>query len=101
MKVVTTRERIDEVLDGLPESELEPLLEIIVSRTKPKSHDHEDHLESNGDGGPSGTGNGAGVKAKKRKRLSFSGIGAGDLPDASERVDELVGLAIDKRHPPS
>ena len=33
MPTVTTRERIDEVLDGLPESELEPLLEIIISLT--------------------------------------------------------------------
>jgi hypothetical protein len=39
MKVVTTRERIDEVLDGLPESELEPLLEIIVSRVNTSSED--------------------------------------------------------------
>lgn len=39
MKVVTTRERIDEVLDGLPESELEPLLEIIVSRVNKRSPD--------------------------------------------------------------
>jgi hypothetical protein len=32
MTLVTTRERIDEVLDALPESELAPLLEIIASR---------------------------------------------------------------------
>jgi hypothetical protein len=43
MKVVTTRERIDEVLDRLPESELEPLLEIIVSRVNNRSHDGEDY----------------------------------------------------------
>jgi hypothetical protein len=42
MKLVTTRERIDEVLDGLPESELEPLLEIIVSRVNNRSDDYGD-----------------------------------------------------------
>lgn len=36
---VRTRQRIDEVLDGLPESELEPLLEIILSRVHSRSHD--------------------------------------------------------------
>jgi hypothetical protein len=39
MKLVTTREQIDEMLDGLPESELEPLLEIIVSRVNTRSED--------------------------------------------------------------
>jgi hypothetical protein len=42
MEAVTTRERIDEMLDGLPESELEPLLEIIVSRVSNRSEDDGD-----------------------------------------------------------
>jgi hypothetical protein len=47
-----------------------------------------------------GSGNGAsGVKAKKRKRLSFSGIGASDASDVSERFEEYLGRAIDRRNP--
>jgi hypothetical protein len=49
----------------------------------------------------SGNSNGAEIKAKKVGRLSFFGIGEGGPPDASERVDEFVGLAIDSAHPSS
>jgi hypothetical protein len=45
------------------------------------------------------SGNGAVVKAKKLKRLSFSGIGASDASDVSERFEEYLGRAIDQRNP--
>jgi hypothetical protein len=48
-----------------------------------------------------GSGNGAVVKAKKRKRLSFSAIGASDASDVSERFEEYLGRAIDRRNPVS
>jgi len=43
MALVSTRERIDEVLDGLPESELGPLLEIIRSRVNRRSLDGDSY----------------------------------------------------------
>jgi hypothetical protein len=43
--------------------------------------------------------NGSVVKAKKRKRLSFSAIGASDASDVSERFEEYLGRAIDRRNP--
>ena len=45
------------------------------------------------------SGNGSVVKAKKRKRLSFSAIGASDASDVSERFEEYLGRAIDRRNP--
>jgi hypothetical protein len=82
---MTTKERLHKLIDRLPDS---PETE---RRLAAAEHDLE----------PGGAGNGAVVKAKKRRRLSFSGIGAGDPPYVSERVDEFVGLAIDRRHPRS
>jgi hypothetical protein len=67
--------------------------------------------DTGGAGGSSAAENGAAstVQAKRPKkkqpkkvgRLSFFAIGAGDPPDASRRVDEFVGRAIDRRHPAS
>jgi hypothetical protein len=82
---MTTKERLHELIDRLPDS---PETE---RRLAAAEHDLE----------PSGAGNGAVVKAKKAGRLSFSAIGAGDPPDASERVDEFVARAIDRAHPAS
>jgi hypothetical protein len=79
---MTIKERLHALVDELSELEANDALRILVARRK------------NGNAN-----NGAVSKTKKRRRLSFSGIGAGDPPDASERVDEFVGLAIDKRHP--
>jgi hypothetical protein len=78
---MATREQLHKEVDAVPDDQLEHA-QVVV-------------LESNGAGA------GAVVKAKKRRRLSFSGIGTGDPSDASERVDEFFGLAIDKRHPRS
>jgi hypothetical protein len=79
---MTTREKAQKLLDELPEDELEPIVEILASRGK---------------NGPASQ-----MRAKKSKkpgRLSFFAIGAGDQPDASNRVDELLGLSINRRHP--
>ena len=82
---MTIKDRLHKLIDSLPDTpETERRLETIARE-----------LSSNG------AGNGAVVKAKKRRRLSFSGIGAGDPPDASERVDEFVSRAIDQAHPAS
>lgn len=79
---MTIKERLHKLIDSLPDTpEAERTLEAA-----------EHILDSNSNGG---------TARKKAGRLSFSAIGAGDPPDASERVDEFVGLAIDKRHPRS
>jgi hypothetical protein len=78
MRAMTTREQVHKLVDALPESELEPVAEILASR------------------GANGT---AATGAKKVGRLSFFAIGEGDPPDAARRVDEFVGRAIDRRHP--
>lgn len=81
---MTIKERLHKLVDELSELEADDALRILIERRK------------------NGTAPSAQAKEpKKRRRLSFSGIGAGDPPDVSERVDEFVGLAIDKRHPRS
>jgi hypothetical protein len=84
IRSMTVKERLHKLIDELSELEADDALRTLIARRK------------NGNAN-----NGADGKANKRRRLSFSGIGAGDPPDASERVDEFVGLAIDKRHPRS
>ena len=81
---MTTREKAQKLLDALPEDELEPIIEILASRAKK---------------GTALTPRAA--QPKKVGRLSFSGIGASDASDVSERFDEYLGRAIDARHPRS
>lgn len=81
---MTTKERLHELVDELSELEANDALRILVERRK------------NGAASP--------AQAKEPKKvgwLPFFGIGEGDPPDASRRVDEFVGRAIDRRHPSS
>jgi hypothetical protein len=79
---MTVKERVIKLIDSLPDTpESERWLKSIAK-----------------DLSSTGTSNGTGGKAKKVGWLPFFGIGEGDPPDASRRVDEFVGLAIDKRH---
>jgi hypothetical protein len=82
---MTVKERVINLIESLPDTpENERWLKSIAT-----------DLSANG------TSNGGSVKAKKVGRLSFSGIGASDASDVSERFEEYLGLAIDKRHPRS
>jgi hypothetical protein len=82
---MTTKERLHQLIDSLPDTPE------TARRLAAAEHD----LEPNGSGEPDG------AEPKKVGRLSFFGIGEGDPPDASRRVDEFVGRAIDRRHPAS
>jgi len=81
---MTAREKlIRDVLD-LPEGEIEPVAEFIASRRE------------NGTTSPARP-----AQPGKVGRLSFFAIGDGSPDNASERVEELVGEIIDRRHPRS
>jgi hypothetical protein len=41
------------------------------------------------------------LSSPAESRLSFFAIGEGEPVDASERVDDFVGRAIDRQHPAS
>jgi hypothetical protein len=74
-----TREQLQKELDAVPDDQLDNAQIVVLE--------------------PNGSGSGAVVKAKKRKRLSFSAIGASDASDVSERFEEYLGRAIDRRNP--
>jgi hypothetical protein len=81
---MTTREKAQKLLDELPEDELGPIVEILASR------------------GKNGTASRAQAKQPKKVGwLPFFGIGEADPPDGAKRLDELLGRAIDRRHPAS
>jgi hypothetical protein len=82
---MNAKERLHELIDRLPDT----------AETDRRLQAAEHELEPNTNGGPDVT------EPKKAGRLSFSAIGAGDPPDASERVDEFVARAIDRAHPAS
>lgn len=83
---MTVKERVIKLIDSLPDTpESERWLKSIAK-------DLSSTRTSNGTGS---------VKAKKVGRLSFSGIGASDASDVSERFEEYLGRAIDARHPRS
>ena len=92
MRCMTTREKlIRDVLD-LPEAEIEPVAEFIASRGTREGTPQRAQASGNG---------AAATPAKKVGRLPFFSIGAGGPADVSERVDEFVGRAINRRHPAS
>ena len=81
---MTIKERLHKLVDELSELEADDALRTLIARRKNGAVSSAQAKEP-----------------KKVGRLSFSGIGEGDPPDASERVDEFVGRAIDRRHPTS
>jgi hypothetical protein len=82
---MATKERVIQLIESLPDTpETERTLEVA-----------EHLLEANGNIEPNG------AEPKKVGRLPFFGIGEADPPDGAKRFDELLGIAIDKRHPRS
>jgi hypothetical protein len=80
---MATKERVHQLVDSLPDTpETELRLDSIVQELEPNNNDD------------SGT-----TEPKKARRLSFTAIGASDASDVSERFDEYLGHAIDRRHP--
>ena len=63
--------------------------------------DTEDDNASTSDTSPNGNGDSDAAEPTKVGWLSFFGIGASDASDVSERFEEYLGIAIDKRHPRS
>jgi hypothetical protein len=61
----------------------------------------EDDSASTNGASPNADGDPKATEPKKVGRLPFFGIGESDLTDVSERFEEYLGIAIDKRHPRS
>jgi hypothetical protein len=81
---MTVKERLHKLIDELSELEADDALRILIARHK------------------NGAVSSAPAKEpKKVGRLSFFGIGESDPVDGAKRFDELLGIAIDKRHPRS
>jgi hypothetical protein len=95
---MTLKEHIHQLVDSLDDDDdrlqvAEQVLELEPNGAGGSDDDEEPVDDDDGNSNAS--------EPQKVGRLSFFGIGEGDPPDASERVDELVGLAIDRRHPTS
>jgi hypothetical protein len=61
----------------------------------------EDDNASTNSTSANGDGDSKATEPKKVGWLPFFGIGASDASDVSERFEEYLGIAIDKRHPRS
>lgn len=81
---MTVKERLHKLVDELSELEADDALRTLIARRK------------NGAVSPAQA---KPKQAKKVGRLSFSAIGEADPPDGAKRFDELLGRAIDCRHP--
>jgi hypothetical protein len=95
---MTVKERVIKLIVSLPDTpEAKLQLDDIEHKLEP---------DGNGDGNADepvqhSDGDSDTSEPAKAKRLSFAAIGASGTADVSERFDEYLGLAIDRRHPRS